>query len=179
MADTDLYTYGATIAGDHLYWSSSQHAWVGLSEATVYTDSERRSLVRDPSRARADITCHRTGVSEFVPAVGRFEQLPESMASFGLTALVAGYSDRIKDGRTKTGILTHLCGEVVELHHEVHPINNEPGPDGIFGEAIDVMACCFDLIRKERPTATMLELEQEVFTYMRLKLDKWESKAGK
>jgi hypothetical protein len=110
--------------------------------------------------------CHTARVlfNEFAPARG-------------LAALVAGYSDRIKDGRTNTGILTHLCGEVVELHDEVHPKDNQPGPDGIFGEAIDVMACCLDLIRRERPNATMLELEHEVFEYMKLKLDKWERKA--
>jgi hypothetical protein len=112
--------------------------------------------------------CHTARVlfNEFAPARG-------------LAALVAGYSDRIKDGRTDGDILEHMCGEVIELSDEVHINGTEPGPDGIFGEAVDVMACCLDLIRRARPNATMLELDNEVYAYMKVKLDKWESKAGK
>jgi hypothetical protein len=92
-------------------------------------------------------------------------------------AVAAEYCDRIVDGRTQGDVLKHLKGEVKELEDEVlalkYPGEIAPGPDGIFGEAIDIMACCIDIIRRERPTATLAELEAEVTAYMVEKCEKW------
>jgi hypothetical protein len=94
----------------------------------------------------------------------------------GVVALVAGYSDAIQNGRTDADILDYLKGEVTELEEEITA--DDPGEDGIFGEAIDVMVNCIDLIRRQYPNATMSELEHMVKMYAAKKCDKWNRRYG-
>lgn len=79
---------------------------------------------------------------------------------------------RLNNGRTYGTILDHAKGEMVELEIEVNKFLNEqePGKDGIVGEAIDVILCMVDLIYQKNPTIS------KEYLYMLIceKLDKWE-----
>lgn len=98
----------------------------------------------------------------------------------GLASLVATYSDQIDDGRTLSEVFNHMGTEMSELRDEIAATfgTRAPGPDGIFGEAIDIIACALDLIRLERPDATPEELDAEVNAYMHRKCQKWVDKYG-
>lgn len=88
-----------------------------------------------------------------------------------LIELVRRYSVEIEDNRTPNQILKHLKGEVDELHNEVFTDN--PGPDGIAGEAIDVIVCALDLIFTNNPEMS----NETIVEYARKKCDKWKNKA--
>ncbi len=94
----------------------------------------------------------------------------------GIVALVASYADRIDDGRSQVDSFNYLAAEVNELADEVAGVM--PGPDGIFGEAVDVMINCIDMMRSEYPNLTLAQLEAKVYEYTRTKCDKWEAKYG-
>jgi hypothetical protein len=85
---------------------------------------------------------------------------------------------RVKDGRTVRDVMEFLVSEVGELSDEIaikYGISNkEPGKDGVFGEAVDVIAAALDLIFVDDPTKT----EEDVVDYLRLKLQKWENTRG-
>jgi hypothetical protein len=66
--------------------------------------------------------------------------------------------------------------EVKELRVEIENPHN-PGDDGIDGEAVDVMACCADIIRRQHPEMGLEELERYVAGIMRTKCEKWQRKA--
>lgn len=94
-----------------------------------------------------------------------------------LYSIVSQFSDRVNDGRTLRDIFTHAEGEMRELDSDVGAImsgTSDPGPDGILGEAIDVIACMMDLIRKQYPDITDEELEWK----MTEKCAKWERKTN-
>ena len=93
----------------------------------------------------------------------------------GLIATIASYCKAIEDGRTNANILDYLKDEVVELEDEINGAN---GPDGVFGEAIDVLVNCVDLIVKERPGVRLGDLEREVEEYAAKKCRKWEAKTN-
>ncbi len=58
--------------------------------------------------------------------------------------LVRQYSDNLQNGRTISTIYDALRDEVTELDHEMY--TDEPGEDGIAGEAVDVILCALDMI---------------------------------
>ncbi len=97
-----------------------------------------------------------------------------------LVAIVADWSDRIKNGRTDKTVLDSLESEVLEFREEVlirtGEIDLPAGPDGIFGEAVDIIACALDAIRRERPTTSIADLEREVADYLNRKCQKWADK---
>lgn len=97
-----------------------------------------------------------------------------------LVGIVASYSDRIQNGRTKQTICDAIVSEVFELREEVDfdGRGKEAGPDGIFGECIDIIASTLDLIRLEYPDMPVEELERKCADYLRRKCDKWERKYG-
>lgn len=98
-----------------------------------------------------------------------------------LVAIVSSYADRIKNGRTKDTVYDAIDSELHELRFEIDAENHdelEAGPDGIFGECIDIIASTLDLIRMEYPDIPVTELRQKCADYMRLKCDKWERKYG-
>lgn len=83
--------------------------------------------------------------------------------------------EQIENGRTAIDILAYGMTEVGEVSEEVlikySPIakHKTSGPDGIIGEAMDVILCMMDLIHEENPDIT----EEELQAIARLKLDKW------
>jgi len=89
--------------------------------------------------------------------------------------IVCAYSDRVQDGREFEDIYKHAAMEMVELRAEIlYAKHGFPeGEDGIVGEAIDVIACMLDLIRKHDPFVTQAELED----YIDKKCQKWERKS--
>ena len=93
-----------------------------------------------------------------------------------IVSVIVGYADSIKDGRTKSDIFGYLVDEVDELREEVNA--DQPGDDGIFGEAVDVLVNIIDLIRHEYPNATIAEIEAEIEAYALKKCEKWKRKAA-
>lgn len=93
-----------------------------------------------------------------------------------LYSIVSIFSDRVNDGRTNRKIYDHAVGEMAELDCEIAAKNQgiPAGPDGILGEAIDVIACMMDLIRKNYPMVTDAELEAAMLD----KCTKWERKTN-
>lgn len=90
--------------------------------------------------------------------------------------IAAYFTPLIEDGRTDLDVLEHMEGEVKELREEIENPEN-PGEDGIFGEAIDIIACCVDIIRRHIPGLTDEELERLAAQKMREKCEKWKRKA--
>jgi hypothetical protein len=80
--------------------------------------------------------------------------------------LVKEYSNNIQNGRTVFNVLQHMKGEVIELTEEICGAN---GPDGILGEAVDVLLCVLDIICIDNPNITSEELN----IIMLKKLNKW------
>lgn len=96
------------------------------------------------------------------------------MAAKTVFGIAAEYSARIVDGRTQADVLKYMRDELEELQEEVDGAN---GADGIFGEAIDVMACAADMVirelRKQNPDITIEEAEEIAAAYMEEKCAKW------
>ena len=88
---------------------------------------------------------------------------------------VVEVAKRVNDGRTVQDVLGFVVAEVGELAEEVgikYGISpKEPGKDGVFGEAVDILAAVMDLIYVDNPNVT----EEEVLEYLRVKLNKWEN----
>ena len=87
--------------------------------------------------------------------------------------LVRQYSDNLQNGRTISTIHDALHDEVTELAHEMY--TDEPGEDGIAGEAVDVILCAFDIIFKAKPEWT----NDDIIEYARKKCEKWIKKYRK
>lgn len=99
-------------------------------------------------------------------------------ARMGLIEMVKATSERVGT-RNRNAILHSLIEEVGELHTEVAIENGtkkrEASPDGVVGEAIDVLVVILDLLH--------LELGKDITSQAFLdrvqsKLNKWELKAG-
>jgi hypothetical protein len=85
------------------------------------------------------------------------------------------FCERIKNNRTLDDIYKHSLGEMDELQTEIEAVKNKStsGPDGIKGEAIDVILCMLDILYQEGAT------EEEIEAYMIKKSIKWERVYGK
>lgn len=92
----------------------------------------------------------------------------------GLVATVGLFCRMIRDDRTKADTFGYLTDEVTELEEEI--VADTPGEDGIFGEAIDVLINCIDLIQQERPGILLADIEREVEAYAAKKCRKWQNK---
>ena len=79
---------------------------------------------------------------------------------------------RIENSRDLKSIFNHAKGEIEELHDEIVnvEIGKPEGPDGVIGEAVDVMLCMVDIIYKRNPDIT----KEQIFEVICSKLDKWE-----
>ena len=79
---------------------------------------------------------------------------------------------RVTNNRSLPDIFRAMNGEMHELADEVQLILDDdvPGPDGILGEAVDVMSCLLDLIYKSYPNITQADIE----AVMVKKAMKWE-----
>jgi hypothetical protein len=108
------------------------------------------------------------------------EAVSSALAPVSIVSVVAGWADRIKNGRTLDEIVESIRDETVELDEEVVKANNgDPaGPDGIFGEAVDIMVSTIDIVREARPNMPLEELEVEVARYAEIKCQKWARKYG-
>jgi hypothetical protein len=115
---------------------------------------------------------------DWEPAQGddfvRFDVDLPAFYDSSIVDIVRTYSKAIKNGRKLADVFTYLDDEVTELGAEIEfaAMGNPPGEDGIFGEAIDVIACALDLIFLERPDVT----NEEIATYMKRKCEKWAAK---
>ena len=87
--------------------------------------------------------------------------------------IVRHFAKEIQNGRSLGDIHRHGQREMVELNDEIlaikYPEQFTPGPDGVVGEAIDVMACMLDLIFVEAPETT----NEEICAILLRKCEKW------
>jgi len=74
---------------------------------------------------------------------------------------------QINNGRELQDIYDHAKTEMVELKVEIE--TDQPGEDGITGEAMDVILCMMDLIIKQNPSITDAEFSE----LAERKLRKW------
>lgn len=90
--------------------------------------------------------------------------------------IVRHFSKLVDNGRTQQSISRHMRGEVDELDDEIKKAERgeEPGPDGIVGENIDIIACALDSILKADPNITY----ERICELMHLKCTKWAQKYG-
>lgn len=95
-----------------------------------------------------------------------------------IVSVVVDWADMIKDGRTLREVHDSIVEETEELGDEIRFIerNMTPGPDGVFGEAIDILASTLDIIRQVRPDATVEDLTNEIAEYLNRKCHKWATK---
>lgn len=99
-----------------------------------------------------------------------------------MVSVVKSYSERIKDDRTLSDVLGHAMEELGELATEIKIANGKSykkaGPDGVIGEAVDLINCALDIIYLAKPDFT----EEELMGIQVAKCDKWlekvEERAG-
>ena len=82
----------------------------------------------------------------------------------------------IKHNRTIETAFKHLKGEVTELKDEISSVMNDqnPGPDGVIGEAVDCILCLVDIIYQEDSSITTYEINKVIHD----KLEKWKRVYG-
>ena len=87
-------------------------------------------------------------------------------------------SDQIKNNRTPYDVMASVMEETGELALEVSIVMGgsykEEGPDGIIGEAIDLMISTLDLVRIHYPDIT----EEDLVGLAHVKLLKWTRKVA-
>ena len=90
--------------------------------------------------------------------------------------------DRIDGERTPQDIFNHAVSEIGELGQELIIANGrsykEAGPDGIIGEACDVILCMIDMIHSQTKSMTAFEVERMMADTFTKKCDKWVAKIG-
>jgi len=87
---------------------------------------------------------------------------------------VVATSDKITKVRSEQDVASYAMTELGELMEEII-INSgrsykKPGKDGVVGEAVDVIICMVDLIRRHNPKLT----ETDIVEIARRKCSKWE-----
>lgn len=87
--------------------------------------------------------------------------------------IVRTFAGQIQNGRTLMDIHRHANGEMKELKDEIlalkYPEEFVAGPDGVVGEAIDVIACMLDAIFVHAPETT----DQQINEILLAKCAKW------
>lgn len=85
--------------------------------------------------------------------------------------IVRHFAAEIKNGRELKDIIRHSKGEIAEIEEEMDLLDRgeDPGKDGIVGEAIDVIACMLDLIFTAAPHTT----DEEICAILLAKCEKW------
>ena len=87
-------------------------------------------------------------------------------------------SDSLDDDRSLGDILTHAMTEMGELALEIQIASGrsykEAGADGVAGEAVDVIICMLDILRRARPGLT----EDEITALALPKIAKWLEKSS-
>ncbi len=131
---------------------------VDVRLATALRDASRAALarVRDEKAGRA--ACGAAGARQAV----------------GLVAMVRAHRAAIRDGSTQRGNLGYLRDEVDEVGDELDLVEagRAPGPDGVAGEAIDVVVAALNMVLEAAPGMT----DAEVLAYADRKCAKWRAK---
>lgn len=85
--------------------------------------------------------------------------------------IVRHYAALIQNGRTIRDAARHTGLELVELEEEISKKEQGlvAGPDGVVGEAIDIIACALDIIFVEAPETT----NEEICDTLLRKCEKW------
>lgn len=100
----------------------------------------------------------------------------EKKSIVGLTFEVSG----VVAPRTRYEVLASLMEEVGELATEVAIAEGYSGkkfgPDGVIGEAIDVITCALDLIWVDYPGLCPENMEEVIMMILKRKLAKWKEK---
>lgn len=85
--------------------------------------------------------------------------------------IVRHHAALIQNGRTVRDAARHARLELDELDEEIQLKRDglTAGPDGVLGEAIDVMLCALDIVFVEAPLTT----NEEICRLMLVKCEKW------
>lgn len=85
--------------------------------------------------------------------------------------IVRHFAKVIQNGRTISDAARHAGDELIELKDEIvlKEAGETAGPDGIVGEAIDLIACALDIIFVEAPETT----DDEINAILVRKCEKW------
>lgn len=85
--------------------------------------------------------------------------------------IVRYFAATIQNGRTIADASRHTKLELIELDEEIEKKANgeAAGPDGIVGEAIDIIACALDIIFVEAPETT----NEQISAILLKKCEKW------
>lgn len=97
--------------------------------------------------------------------------LDRSMDTQDPIDIVRHFAAKIQNGRTIADAARHAGLELVELNEEITLKTQglAAGPDGIVGEAIDLIACALDIIFVEAPETTNEQINGILLT----KCEKW------
>lgn len=89
--------------------------------------------------------------------------------------IVRSFSKLVQNGRTLDSTHDHMLGESIELKEEIQKAQRgeTPGTDGIIGEAIDVIACAYDIINQATAHLSDAEVEALCDRLMQTKCEKW------
>lgn len=95
------------------------------------------------------------------------------LSNLSLFQFLKTYSSKIVDNRTRDDVLIHTAEEFGELATECKIAKGRSyktaGPDGIFGESVDIILCALDMIYVENPDLT----EDEFNSMVKAKCEKW------
>ncbi len=85
--------------------------------------------------------------------------------------IVRHFAHKIQNGRTIADASRHAGLELIELDEEIakKAAGEVAGPDGIIGEAIDLIACALDIIFVEAPETT----NEQINEILLRKCEKW------
>ena len=99
-------------------------------------------------------------------------QTTDGVVKFSSTIdIVRHFARVIQNGRTISDAARHAGDELVELKEEItlKDAGQVAGPDGIVGEAIDLIACALDIIFVEAPETT----DDQINAILVRKCEKW------
>lgn len=164
---------GRSIPTDWAYWKDYALAMLSRCDFMVVIKMpgwEESVGLKEEMKFAND---HKIPVIVVTPEEPFREGLPFNR-SMSMWQVVVDFSDRIKDNRVESDILTHTMTEMGELAQEVQIFQGKsykrPGKDGIVGEAVDLIICGMDMIRRHAPTVT----EKELIDITWNKCFKWE-----
>lgn len=90
--------------------------------------------------------------------------------------IVRHFAAAIRNGRSLHDISRHLESEHMELKEELYLIDEgkSPGPDGVVGESVDIIACALDAIFVHAPETT----NEQICEILLRKCEKWARRYG-
>ena len=99
----------------------------------------------------------------------------DTASGSSILQIMRHYGAQIDDGRSLADSLRYAAGELRELADEIERRERSaaPGPDGIVGEAVDVMVCLADIIVRAAPETSDHDLTRIFDKKCRKWLAKW------